>query len=157
MIVLAGVGAILAVAVLIFLLPPGQITDDVAVGRVDEVEARQVVYIEQHRLYVVATGDGFTALADDSRHVGDRVLYCKTSGTFSSPAHGEFFDPQGRYLGGPASGDLGRYPVIVRDGQIFVKLDGLQLPSRSSTPYQPTGPLCGGPEDPPGFYSDGLA
>ena len=101
MIVLAGVGAILAVAVLIFLLPPGQITDDVAVGRVDEVEARQVVYIEQHRLYVVATGDGFTALADDSRHVGDRVLYCKTSGTFSSPAHGEFFTPKADTWGVP--------------------------------------------------------
>ena len=155
-IVLSVVGAILAVAVVMFFWPPDSPTDGVLVGTVADVEVRGVVYLEQHRLYVVATEDGFIALSDDSRHVGDRVLFCRSNGTFSSPAHGEFFDPQGRYMGGPASGDLGRYAVNVHDGEIFVNLADLALPERSSLQFQPTGPRCEGPEDPPGFYSDGL-
>ena len=156
-IVLSVVGAILGVAVVMFLWPPGESTRGVAIGTVEEVEASGVVYLEQHRLYVVATEGGFLALDDDSRHVGDRVLFCRSNGTFSSPAHGEFFDPQGRYMGGPATGDLGRYSVNVHDGEIFVNLADLALPERSSSQFQPLGPRCEGPEDPPGFYSDGLS
>jgi Rieske Fe-S protein len=155
-IVLAGVGAILAVAVLMFLWPPDESTE-VAIGTVEAIEASQVVYLQQHRLFVVATEDGFIALADDSRHVGDRVLFCRSNGTFSSPAHGEIFDPQGRYMGGPAGGDLGRYSVTVHDGQVVVDVAEMELPERSTPQYQLVGPRCDGPrEDPPGFYSDGL-
>ena len=157
MIVIDLVGAILAVSVLIFLWPPDQLTDEVAVGTAEEVEASQVVYLEQHGLYLVATEEGFLALSDDSRHVGDRVLFCKTNGTFSSPDHGEVFDRLGQYMGGPAQGDLGEYAVTVRNGQIFVNLAELELPARSSSLCQPAGPSCdGSEEDPPGFYSDGL-
>lgn len=146
--------AILAVAVVLFLWPPEDSTD-VAIGTVAEIEASRVVYVQQHRLYVVATEDGFIALSDDGRHVGDRVLLCRSNGTFSSPAHGEMFDPQGRYIGGPAAGDLGRYSVTVADGRVFVNLATLRLPERSSSTYQPTGPSCKGAEDPAGFYQDG--
>jgi Rieske Fe-S protein len=149
-------GAILATAVVLFLWPSNESTE-VAIGTVEEIEARQIVYLEQHRLYVVATEDGFVALSDDSRHVGDRVLFCRSDGTFSSPAHGERFDPHGLYMGGPASGDLDRYALTVRGGQVFVNLADLELPDRSFSSYLPVGNRCDGPgEDPPGFYSDGL-
>lgn len=156
-IVLLLVVVILAVGILIFLWPPPDEHTEIEVGPVAEIEAGEVVFVEQHGLYLVIGEDGPLALDDDSRHVGDRVLFCKTSGTFSSPAHGEFFDLQGRYMGGPASGDLGRYQVSIRDGHLFVNLAELELPDRSSSPYQPNGPRCQGPEGPAGFYSDGAS
>jgi len=153
-IVLFVVAVILAVAVVMFGWPPDESTE-AAIGTVEEVIASQVVYIQQHQFYVVATEEGFIALADDSRHVGDRVLFCRSNGTFSSPAHGERFDPLGQYVGGPAAGDLGRYSVTVADGRVFVNLATLRLSERSSSTYQPTGPRCEGAEDPAGFYQDG--
>lgn len=106
-------------------------------------------------MFVVSTDQGFLALSDDARHVGDRVLYCAADNTFSSPAHGEQFDRLGRYMGGPAAGDLGRYQTVVRDDQVLVDLAELQLPDRSSASDPPAGPHCEGAEGPAGFYQDG--
>jgi hypothetical protein len=92
------------------------------------------------------------ALSDDARHVGDRVLYCAQDNTFSAP-HGERFDRLGRYMGGPAAGDLGRYPLKVKDNRVLVDVSGeLELPDRSPSSDAPAGPRCEGAEDPPGFF-----
>jgi nitrite reductase/ring-hydroxylating ferredoxin subunit len=133
----------------------GQLATEVVAGTVDEIVAHQIVYLPEHRLYVVATDSGFVALSDDSRHVGDRVLFCLSDDSFSSPAHGERFDRLGRYVGGPASGDLGRYQTRVSGGQVLVDTATLELPERSATSDLPTGPNCDGPENPPGFFDDG--
>lgn len=148
----------LVMAVIVFLWPRDQQqAGEVVAGTVDEVQSRQVVYLAEHGVFVVAADGGFLALSDDARHVGDRVLYCALDNSFSSPAHGERFDRLGRYVAGPAAGDLGRYPVVVKGNRVLVDLSGeLELPDRSPTSNEPAGRPCEGAEDPPGFYRDGV-
>ena len=154
--VLVSVVAILLLALTVVLWPrqDGPTTEVVA-GTVNEIVTSQVVYLEGPGVFVVATEAGFLALSDDSRHVGDRVLYCHSNDMFTSPAHGELFDRLGRYFGGPADGDLGGYETRVSGGRVLVDLATLNLPDRSTDGEEPGGPSCGGPEDPPGFYGTG--
>src|SRR5918996_601747 len=129
-----GVVAVVLGVVVIAFLTSSESTEagKLVVGTVGEVESRGVIYVPEPGLYVVVTEDGFLALWDDARHVGDRVLYCSHDETFSSPAHGEKFDRKGRYLAGPASGDLGIYPVEVEGDNVVVDLSaGPELPERS--------------------------
>jgi len=147
------VAAILALVLIVAFWPrQEELTSEVDSGSVNEVETSQVVYLEEHGLFVVATEEGFVALSEDSRHVGDEVLYCRSSNMFSSPAHGELFDRLGRYLGGPAEGDLGRYETRVSGDRVLVDLATLSLPGRSTDADEPIGRSCEGPEAPPGFY-----
>ena len=156
MVALSLLGGVLVTALIVFLWPGDQQqATEVDAGTVDEVGASQVVYLEQHGVFVVAADGGFLALSDDARHVGDRVLYCALANTFSSPAHGEQFDRLGRYVGGPAAGDLGWYRTVVKGGRVLVDLAELELPDRSSVSDQPAGPGCEGADGPPGFYQDG--
>lgn len=157
--VLAILSLVLGVAVIVFLTSTDSANpDELNVGSVEEIESRGVVYVQEPGLYVVAANDGFIALWDDARHVGDRVLYCSLDETFSSPAHGEKFDRQGRYLAGPASGDMGTYPVEVRNNQVVVDVStGPHLPGRSDGSFAHAElSQCDGSEDPPGFYSNGV-
>jgi Rieske Fe-S protein len=128
----------------------------VVAGTVSEIQSQRVIYLPEPGIYVVATDDGFLALGDDSRHVGDRVLFCSLDDTFSSPAHGERFDIEGRYLGGPAQGDMARYPVTAESGEVVVDVSGApELPPRSEQGGSAKGPVsCDGGEDPPGFYAN---
>jgi Rieske Fe-S protein len=135
--------------------PRSQQATEIAAGTVDEVEARQIVYLEEYGVFVVSSDLGPIALSDDARHVGDRVLYCAMDNTFSSPAHGERFDRLGRYMGGPAAGDLGRYLTVVTGDRVLVDLTELALPDRSASTDEPVGPGCVGAEGSPGFYEDG--
>jgi nitrite reductase/ring-hydroxylating ferredoxin subunit len=154
-IALSLLGVVLVTAV-IFLWPRDQQpAGEVVAGTVDEVQSRQVVYLAGPGVFVVAADTGFVALSDDARHVGDRVLYCAQDNTFSAP-HGERFDRRGRYMGGPAAGDLGRYPLKVKDNRVLVDVSGqLELPDRSPSSDAPAGPRCEGAEDPPGFFQGG--
>lgn len=149
---------VLGVAVVLFLTSPGSTeASEIVVGTADELETRGVTYIPHPGIYVVATEDGFLALWDDARHVGDRVLYCSLNETFSSPAHGEIFDREGRYISGPASGDLGVYPLRIRDDNVVVDVSNdPELPERSNADLV-GGDVsqCYGAEDPPGLYENG--
>ena len=131
---------------------PGLSETEVAVGKVDDVAAQRVLYLEGPAVFVVATGSEFLALSADSQHVGDRVLFCSSSQTFTSPAHGESFDGLGHYLGGPASGDLGRFQTRVVGDQVVVDLSTVELPPRSETSSAPVGSRCQGGELRPGFF-----
>lgn len=157
-VVVAVLAGALGVAAIFWLRSPeSTAAGELVVGTVDEIESQGVIYVPDPGLYVVATEDGFLAFWDDARHVGDRVLYCSIDETFSSPAHGEKFDQHGRYIAGPAAGDLGIYPVEIQDNKVVVDLsEGLQLPERSNTDGA-SGELsqCQGGEDPPGFYENG--
>lgn len=148
--------AVLVAAVIVLLWPrEHEETDEIVAGTVDEVQSSGVLYLEEHGVFVVAFDGDFLALSDDARHVGDRVLYCAMDGTFSSPAHGERFDRHGRYVAGPAAGDMGRYPLAVERGRVIVDLSGkVDLPHRSSGSDSPTPPFCEGGEGPAGFYED---
>jgi len=155
-IALSLLGVVLVTAVIFFLWSRDQpLAGEVVAGMVDEVQSRQVVYLAESGVFVVAANAGFVALSDDARHVGDRVLYCAQDKTFSA-AHGERFDRLGRYMAGPAAGDLGRYPVKVEDNRVLVDVSGeLELPDRSPSSAAAAGPRCEGAEDPPGFFQEG--
>lgn len=150
---------VLGVAAIVFVSSPESTkAGEIVVGTVGELEASGVTYLPDPGLYVVATDDGFLALWDDARHVGERVLYCREDETFLSPAHGEHFDRLGRYLAGPAQGDLGRYPVALEDDMVVVDVEtGPDLPPRSAESIPSGAPACTGEghEDPPGFYESG--
>lgn len=152
-----GFAVVIVLVALLWLTSRTNEADTVVAGTVEDLRSREVTYLADHRIFVVATEAGLLALSDDARHVGDRVLYCREDETFFSPAHGERFDRLGRYLAGPAQGDLGRYPVFIGDGLVVVDLAaGLDLPPRSVESIPPSGPPCtGGEEDPPGFAAEG--
>jgi nitrite reductase/ring-hydroxylating ferredoxin subunit len=137
--------------------PEAAETGTLIAGTVDEIEDQSVVYVAEQGIYVVSTEEGVLALDDDSRHVGDRVLYCSVDDTFFSPAHGERFDGRGRYLSGPAQGDMVNFPVTVVSGEVFVDVSGdPEPPPRSElAPVSHQGPTCSGDgtEDPPGFWA----
>jgi Rieske Fe-S protein len=154
-IALSLLGVVLLTAVIVFLWPRDrQPAGQVVAGTVDEVQSRQVVYLAEPRVFVVAADSGFVALSDDARHVGDRVLYCAQDKTFSAP-HGERFDRLGRYMGGPAAGDMGRYPVKVEEDRVVIDVSGdLELPGRSPSSDAAAGPHCEGAENPPGFFQE---
>lgn len=148
--------AVLLLAAVLSLSPRSQTpSGTVVAGTVNEIESEEVIYLPEAGFYVAATAEGFVALDDDSRHVGERVLYCALDETFFSPAHGERFDRQGRYLTGPAQGDMGRFPTSVQSGQVVVDLSrGPELAPRSvgSESQAPTRCTGSGSENPPGFY-----
>lgn len=158
-VVVAALVIVLGAAVVVVLTSsepsdPGELI----VGGVDEIKSQGVAYVRGPGIYVVASENGFIALWDDARHVGDRVLYCPVDETFSSPAHGEKFDRQGRYIAGPASGDLGTYPVHVKGNSAVVDVSaGPHLPERSNVNFAHEElSRCQGAEDPPGFYAEGV-
>jgi len=152
-----GVAVVVVLVALLWLTGRTNEAGTVVAGTVEDLRSREVIYLADHRIFVVATEVGFLAISDDARHVGDRVLYCREDETFFSPAHGERFDRLGRYLGGPAQGDLGRYPASIEDDLVVVDLTaGPDLPPRSVESIPPSGPPCtGGEEDPPGFAAEG--
>jgi nitrite reductase/ring-hydroxylating ferredoxin subunit len=155
--VLLVMGVGLGIAADVYLWPDPD-AGELVVGTVDELEPNEVTYIVDPGLYVVSTDQGLIALWDDARHIGERVLYCARDETFSSPLHGEKFDRLGRYIAGPAAGDMGIYPLTVRDDDVLVDVsDDPVLPDRSEVNSGfASSSHCVGQEDPAGFYADGL-
>ncbi len=132
------------------------------VGHVDELRARRIACIPELETFVIALpGEGPFALSASSPHQGERLLFCRTSGWFFSPAHGEMFDVQGNYELGPAPSGMNPRPVRVVDG--VVEVDGstdLEPAPRGDGPADPewSGPPCASDsgafvEDEPGFAS----
>jgi nitrite reductase/ring-hydroxylating ferredoxin subunit len=158
--IVIGLGAAMMIVLVGLLWLTGRSNEagTVVAGTAEDLRSREVSYLPDRGIFVVATEVGFLALSDDARHVGERVLYCRDDKTFFSPAHGERFDRLGRYLAGPAQGDLGRYPVSVEDDLVVVDLAaGPDLPPRSAESLPSGAPACTGEgeEDPPGFYAEG--
>jgi Rieske Fe-S protein len=111
-----------------------------------ELRQRQVIRMEERPVFLVYNDGKPLALSDDAQHLGsdDRVVFCKSSGMFESPAHGEKFDLAGRYHGGPARRGLDRYRLWVDDGQVFVDFgDVIHGPKRGEPAGdEPIGPFC---------------
>lgn len=128
----------------------------VSAGSVEEVRAKEVVYLVGQGVFVVAGGDTFLGLLDDPDHVdGDRVLYCRSSGWFEDPRHGEKFDGRGIYADGPAASDLDLVAVRVEDGEVLVNPGVVTARTErgSERLEDPAGPFCVGAEGPPGFWA----
>jgi Rieske Fe-S protein len=83
------------------------------------------------------------ALLARSTHLGERVIYCRSSGWFEDPAHGTKFDRLGNYELGPAPRGLDRLATLVQDGVVWVNPNEVTLgPARGSHDIKPNGPFC---------------
>jgi hypothetical protein len=118
----------------------------VRVGSVEDVRAEGVVFLPELRGYVIAEPPRtpITLLAR-SPHLGERIVYCRSSGWFEDPAHGAKFDRLGNYVLGPAPRGLDRLATIVRDGVVWVNPSEVTLgPPRGGHDTKPAGPFCSG-------------
>ena len=118
----------------------------VRVGSVEDVRAQGVVFLSELRGYVIAepARTPITLLAR-SPHLGEEIVYCRSSRWFEDPAHGAKFDRLGNYVLGPAPRGLDRMATIVRDGVVWVNPNEITLgPPRGRHDAKPAGPFCSG-------------
>jgi len=116
------------------------------VGSVDDLRASRIVYVGEIETFVVAQpGEEPYALSASSPHLGERLLFCRTSGWFISPAHGEMFDLHGNYELGPAGSGMIRRVVRVVDGVLEIGSGTEIAPAASGdgrADPEPSGPTC---------------
>jgi hypothetical protein len=116
----------------------------VRIGSIQDVRSQGVVPLPEVPAFVVV-GPPRTpiALLARSTHLGERVIYCRSSGWFEDPAHGTKFDRLGNYELGPAPRGLDRLATLVQDGVVWVNPNQVTLgPPRGSHHIKPTGPFC---------------
>jgi nitrite reductase/ring-hydroxylating ferredoxin subunit len=130
------------------------------VGNVDDLRASRIVYVAEIETFVVAQpGEDPYALSASSPHLGERLLFCRMSGWFFSPAHGETFDLHGNLELGPASSGMIGRPVRVVDGIVEIDSRSQIAPAPIAdgrADPEPSGPSCLSGTDPvvedePGF------
>jgi Rieske Fe-S protein len=116
----------------------------VRVGSIEDVRSRGVVALPQVPAYVVVDPPRTPiALLARSTHLGERVIYCRSSGWFEDPAHGTKFDRLGYYELGPAPRGLDRLATLVQDGVVWVNPNEVTPgPPRGSHDVKPAGPFC---------------
>jgi len=116
----------------------------VRVGSIQDVRSQGVVSLPQVPAYVVVDPPRSPiAVLARSKHLGERIIYCPSSGWFEDPAHGTKFDRLGNYELGPAPRGLDRLATLVQDGVVWVSPNEVTLgPPRGSHDIKPTGPFC---------------
>jgi Rieske Fe-S protein len=114
------------------------------VGTIQDVRSQRVVSLPEVPAYVVVDPPGTPiALLALSTHLGEKVIYCRSSGWFEDPAHGTTFDRLGNYGLGPAPRGLDRLATLVQDGVVWVNPNEVTLgPPRGTHDIRPTGPFC---------------
>lgn len=116
-----------------------------AVASLDELREEEVIFLDEHDVFLVFIDGDPLALSDDPQHLeGEHAEWCGSSKMFETPTHGEKFDRRGYYYGGPAQKGLDRYPVRIEGDGIYVNLDELiPGPERSAEkPIEPVGSFC---------------
>jgi Rieske Fe-S protein len=119
-------------------------TEDPVVS-LENLEEREVIYLEEDQIFVVYNDGEPLALSEDAQHLpGDRVRFCLTSRMFEAAAHGEKFDIRGYYFDGPARRGLDRYPVDVVGDSVTIDIgQEIEGPVRGSgPPRKPEGDFC---------------
>lgn len=89
-------------------------------GRVDEFPVGSINRILSGRFYLVRNEQGFLALWQRCTHLGCAVPYDEAAQQFHCPCHGSIFNDLGEVSGGPAPRPLDFFPVVLRDGEVWV-------------------------------------
>jgi len=95
----------------------------VSVGLVDDFLVGEATRIEDEKLYIYRSEEGFAALSGKCTHAGcfvDRIA----DGTFECPCHGATYDEMGAVTKGPAKEDLVWRPVRQENGELLVDVKG---------------------------------
>ena len=116
----------------------------VRVGSIQDVRSQGVVSLPEVPAFVVVDPPRSPiALLALSTHLGERVIYCRSSGWFEDLAHGTMFDRLGHYGFGPAPRGLDRLATVVQGGVVWVNPNEVTLgPPRGSHDIKPAGPFC---------------
>ena len=146
--VLAGVLAVIvasAVAIRALIVDEGPGAGWVRVGSVQDVRAKGVVSLPSLHAYVVADLPRTPfAVSARSPHLGERIVYCRSS-TWFQDRHGDTFDHLGNYAFGPSPRGLDRLATIVRDGVVWVNRTEITVGSpRGPHQARPAGAICPG-------------
>jgi hypothetical protein len=124
---------------------------------VEGLEREGVIYLPAILLFVVSTEDGPVALSARSPHLGHRLLFCRSAEYFQG-RHGELFDRDGTYAGGPSPRDMDRVGLRVSEGLVEINPAVVTRGSATGSEVgeQREGPLCTvpGPEGPEGFAAE---
>lgn len=89
-------------------------------GKVDEFPVGSVNRVLAGRFYLVRTEQGFLALWQKCTHLGCSVPWVEEEGKFHCPCHGSLFNSVGEVIGGPAPRPMDTFPVIIKDGEVWV-------------------------------------
>ena len=74
------------------------------------------------KVLLLRAADGnLITLSTVCTHLGCQVYYRPKRNVFECPCHQGFFDALGNPVSGPPQRPLERYPVVVRDGKVFVQ------------------------------------
>jgi hypothetical protein len=127
----------------------------VDVGSRDALGWSGVIYVPSERVFVVGDPAHPVALSAISPHLGEQLLFCRSSGWFQD-VHGDHFDRFGVYATGPAPRSMDHVELRLIGDLVQIKptafTDG--LPRNARVPQRPTGPFC--PDRPaaePGFVA----
>ena len=78
--------------------------------------------LQGRRTLLMRKADGaIIALQTICSHLGCTVFYRPQKKIFECPCHQGVFDEEGNPLSGPPQRPLGRYPVIIRRGKVFIQ------------------------------------
>ena len=116
-------------------------------GSLAELRRDEVTFVRPAHAFVVATPNAEPyALSSWSPHMANEpLLFCRSSGWFFSPGHGEQFDLAGNYELGPAPSGMAVVPVRVVDGSVDLDVAHVQPGSArgaSGTDPRPSGSFC---------------
>lgn len=97
------------------------------VGNVDELKPGQLklLHINNKRIIIANTGNGFVAFDDRCPHKGGSLaggmLICDT---IQCPWHGSQFDVRtGKVKAGPAEEQIATYPLTIENNKIFIQIN----------------------------------
>lgn len=83
-----------------------------------------VIPIAGTRVFAIRDGAAVTLLGRETPGTGTQLVYCPDEAFFVSPDDYALYDRQGRYVAGPGTRDMDRYPHRVDQGTLQVFLDG---------------------------------
>jgi hypothetical protein len=130
--------------------------DWVRAGSVSDLQREHVVYLSEPKVFVVDAPTGPLAMSAFDPHLGERILFCRSSGWFEDPQSGSKYDGLGYYTLGPSPRGMDRVGVRVVDGDVWVIPVRVTAgpPRGAKEPEPPLGPPCNrGEGDVPGFTS----
>lgn len=116
----------------------------VRMGSVQDLRRERVLYHRGVGIFVVQDGNRVVSLSEKSPHLGHPIFYCRSSQLFEDAFHGEKFDHDGDYYGGPAPRGMDRVITKIEDGFVYVMPDEVLPgpPRDSGDPDEPQGPFC---------------
>jgi Rieske Fe-S protein len=120
-------------------------------------EGVSLIDVDGQPVFLAREGSEVTAFIADVRHLsGEPLWWCPSERVFAAPTHGEAFDREGRMIGGPARGDLNRFPTRVEGSELLIDANHVIVGSKADHASSPVETGGGRPWDAgPGSFCPG--